>query len=377
MDARWLLTRLKNPSLLEKGDERILRELIASFPYFSAPYLVLAKSLKDQNHPAFDDLLPLISLQAYDRKRLFKLVNEPFGSAHDDDVEVLDSGHQLPEVIDQAQEEELEPVSSVAHRFAVDFSEVEKAEEEVKSDEHQEMEEIPFLVSSLKEGEMPNDDHFDSVRDDEPFDSAKSLDQDDDFEKAVYLDQNPAFRIETPEKNREAIFDSNQKQTPEPVTADPEPLPERVDFLHWLDKLAPISKESGVFEIEAETPDTRHQMPDTRGQIPEVRDQVPEELISQVEVPEPEIESVVLIDKFIETNPSVSRVKERMYDPVVQAKESERLDDTLITETMARIFAKQEKFERAIDAYMKLQLKYPQKSDYFAALIEEINRKRS
>ena len=73
----------------------------------------------------------------------------------------------------------------------------------------------------------------------------------------------------------------------------------------------------------------------------------------------------------------MQRVQEKMYDPAVQAKESERLDDTLMTETMARILVKQEKFERAIDAYKKLQLKYPQKSDYFAALIEEINRKRS
>src|SRR5687768_13585190 len=76
METSWLIERLDNPALLQKGDEQRLRELIATYPYFSAPYLLLARSLREQNHPAFEQLLPLISLQAFDRKRLFRLIHD-------------------------------------------------------------------------------------------------------------------------------------------------------------------------------------------------------------------------------------------------------------------------------------------------------------
>jgi tetratricopeptide (TPR) repeat protein len=40
----------------------------------------------------------------------------------------------------------------------------------------------------------------------------------------------------------------------------------------------------------------------------------------------------------------------------------------LVTETLARIYEKQGNLQKAIDAYRKLALKYPEKSAYFAAL---------
>ena len=45
------------------------------------------------------------------------------------------------------------------------------------------------------------------------------------------------------------------------------------------------------------------------------------------------------------------------------------------TETLARIYMEQGYPEEALDIYSKLILRYPEKSVYFAALIEEINKK--
>ena len=45
------------------------------------------------------------------------------------------------------------------------------------------------------------------------------------------------------------------------------------------------------------------------------------------------------------------------------------------TETLARIYIEQGYPEEALDIYSKLILRYPEKSVYFAALIEEINKK--
>lgn len=46
------------------------------------------------------------------------------------------------------------------------------------------------------------------------------------------------------------------------------------------------------------------------------------------------------------------------------------------TETLAKIYLEQDHPEVAIDIYSKLSLRYPEKSIYFAALIDEINKKR-
>ena len=45
------------------------------------------------------------------------------------------------------------------------------------------------------------------------------------------------------------------------------------------------------------------------------------------------------------------------------------------TETLARIYLEQGYKQEALDIYSKLSLRYPEKSVYFAALIEEINKK--
>ena len=55
--------------------------------------------------------------------------------------------------------------------------------------------------------------------------------------------------------------------------------------------------------------------------------------------------------------------------------DGEKFDD-FCTETLARVYLEQDYPEQAIDIYSKLSLRYPEKSVYFAALIDEINKKR-
>lgn len=57
------------------------------------------------------------------------------------------------------------------------------------------------------------------------------------------------------------------------------------------------------------------------------------------------------------------------------AKKSNSLNETIETETMAVIFEKQGKIQQAIDIYMKLISKNPEKSSTFAVRIEELKTK--
>jgi len=49
-------------------------------------------------------------------------------------------------------------------------------------------------------------------------------------------------------------------------------------------------------------------------------------------------------------------------------------NDEIVTETLATIYFQQKNYEKALDAYEKLSLKYPKKSVYFATRIEEIEQ---
>lgn len=91
---------------------------------------------------------------------------------------------------------------------------------------------------------------------------------------------------------------------------------------------------------------------------------------------EPEIEEskskkLDLIDKFIEANPKISPVKSHTPTPANIEKSSQ---DTsfLMTETLARVYLEQKKYQKAIQAYEILILKYPEKNAFFADRILDI-----
>ena len=52
-------------------------------------------------------------------------------------------------------------------------------------------------------------------------------------------------------------------------------------------------------------------------------------------------------------------------------------EEPLLTETLAGIYLEQGYTQEAIDIYSQLSLRYPEKSVYFAALIDEINKKEN
>ena len=82
-----------------------------------------------------------------------------------------------------------------------------------------------------------------------------------------------------------------------------------------------------------------------------------------------------LIDKFIEEQPSISKPKGDYKHNIDVANKSSRDDSSITSETLAQIHLNQGNKKRALAIYEKLILKNPEKSSYFAALIEKINKK--
>lgn len=82
-----------------------------------------------------------------------------------------------------------------------------------------------------------------------------------------------------------------------------------------------------------------------------------------------------ILDRFINSNPTISRPKAEFFNPVKAAQKSLEDNNDLITETLAGMYEKQGNFNKAISMYEKLSLKYPEKSLIFAARIQEIKNK--
>ena len=87
-----------------------------------------------------------------------------------------------------------------------------------------------------------------------------------------------------------------------------------------------------------------------------------------------------LIDKFIQDKPKlkqgVNSSKTSANNEVKKnlASQYSPTSESLMTETLAKVYLQQKNFKKALQAYHILSLKYPEKSGFFADQIRVINK---
>jgi len=82
-----------------------------------------------------------------------------------------------------------------------------------------------------------------------------------------------------------------------------------------------------------------------------------------------------IIDTFIKNDPQIKAPKPDQINNENKAKRSSEDNYDLVSETLAQIYIEQMLYHKAIDTYQKLSLKFPEKSRYFADLIQSLEKK--
>jgi tetratricopeptide (TPR) repeat protein len=84
-----------------------------------------------------------------------------------------------------------------------------------------------------------------------------------------------------------------------------------------------------------------------------------------------------IIENFIRNEPRIAPVRGKLIDPAEQEDLAQRSQSTvptgtLVTESFAKILARQGKYDKAVEIYEKLSLRNPEKTAYFAVKISEL-----
>jgi len=82
-----------------------------------------------------------------------------------------------------------------------------------------------------------------------------------------------------------------------------------------------------------------------------------------------------IIESFIKNEPQISPPKAEQINTENKARKSAEDHSDLVSETLAKIYIEQMLYDKAIETYEKLSLMFPEKSRYFADLVQSIEKK--
>lgn len=155
------------------------------------------------------------------------------------------------------------------------------------------------------------------------------------------------------------------------------------------------------YQLEELTPEEEETLTNRKvekeEELPEVKyEETPQDIISHssfvgwlhadknfeetINLEEDKIKSIVHefdgFDPLEQLTGEVERPKQEFFSPTKKAKESLNEETLPVSETLAKIYALQGNYTKAIEAYEQLSLKIPEKKTFFANLIQELKNKK-
>lgn len=307
---------IAQPQLTEGADIRDIAELIKKYPFCSSLYVLQLKAMALANDLDFERQLKLSSIHAHDREHLYQLIHS---GEQAEQVEIRTETE--PEVIYEITTEVVEKIDitpSEPKIEVVEFIDQTPTEKEAVEPTLEENELIPDIFNTLMDANFV-DSEIEELPDHKTIED-KPKEEEKEIEPVQAEAKTEPEKIETPAEN--------------------------LTFSQWL-----RLKQKGTHNTTEAAP---------------IEETVKEE--------KPVLKNTVdaLLEKFIRDEPRISKPIKDFYNPAKNARQSIEESDDLVTETLAEIHVLQKNFQKAISAYEKLILLYPEKKTFFASRIEKI-----
>ena len=331
MTASDFHTALQSPDQLGFEQVTALRALAEAYPWFGAGHILLAKAMHNTGDLGYDDQLHRAAVHAGSRTVLFDLVVAK---------ELAEGKVEVPD-----REDDLVQVQGPFAGGVED--EVGKA-----GAAQPDLEDAPEpepVVDAVPEAEAGQEEMAEAVLEKRSLDALET----DILAAGV-------SRVIEQEVGETLATEEVPAADPEQVPVAEAPAEDLSPFAQWL------LKRSSELGVEVGTGTT------AEAAAPEAADaalEAPNEHGTRRKQQD-------LIDAFIAKDPQITPGRVAEFDPGDIARESIVEDESLVTETMARIYAKQGKLGKARKAYEMLALKYPEKSVYFANQLKKLEKKK-
>ena len=312
MQAKEFINYIKNPNSLEKDSVKDLQKLVNDFPYFQSAHLLLSLASKKWDASVYQKSLKKTAIVVTNRSHLFNLIQQ-FEISN---TVIEDSDHQKLVV-----EEVLEPIDSTKELNIL------KATELLIENSDSEISETEFQQKTKPNAEEVLENEI-----------AKQV-------VGAIVEKQILNLSDT-----QLVF--NQNKEPE-------------NFTDWLRLIQKSNKQLSAENILDVNTDNNT---DIKTRLEKGK------IITQESALNKKLKNLALIDKIIEKSPGQIKIKDdqKFYSPEHNAKESLLENEHLVSETLAKIYALQGSVNKAVRAYEILSLKFPQKSAYFASLIQKL-----
>ena len=403
-----LIEYIRKPQLLDENSLGKIKEVVRSYPYFHTAHLLILKNLKDINDRYFADQLTFSSLYTVDRDKMFRVVHG------------YDPGAPEPEnlqnVEGESDDKAVEDNYGAETQFSREKSFVGESRDFLEKNEEYSKE---FVI---KEEKCPEEQPVDEAHEEEPKEAqplsethAEEPKEEQPVDKAHEEDtrrEQSGDKTHEEETKAEEISDKEDEKDEKTGADSEESLADKVlreieDYrFRKLEKPSLYRQDVGnkddnedqsfLFDESEEiynkvqpqsVSEQEDKEKDTEGGLLEFEsgsshlNEPGQESGETAEAAESESENTEsetgdLIDKFLKNNPRIEPPADlpKEVEQVDISSESARESEEFFTETLAKVYLQQKHYNKAIYAYEKLSLKYPEKYSYFAKQIEEIKR---
>ncbi|WP_069658713.1 hypothetical protein [Arcticibacter eurypsychrophilus] len=356
------------------ADKAALKYLVLKFPYCQPLHFANASALRTESKDTYDSYLKRASVYAPKRDILHRFINEPQYFQTDID---LSEGIEETIVTEVMVSEEVEPALPEPEESLIET--VTPESESLAVEEEQLGQEEPAVLTDLELTESIETVVPDSETLTVETETTKT--KSDDTLALQSVASSDYFRFN--QSRLDPLQPEEKKETEEVSRYDDDTMPNT--FLWWLHKTRKEYERD--FQPYAPKPAVK------TNQIPAKSPQLNQQIIENIFHIQPELNTIQavalpptvefelrkketkIIENFIKEEPQINPPSMAKVDTENKARKSSEDKLDLVSETLAQIYVDQMLFDKAIETYKKLSLKYPDKSLYFASQIQHLEKK--